>query len=139
MSDGGLRALFRTHLPEGMWTTVETGSTSQGVPDTHFLFTYSRSGWIEFKLTKANAVVIRPHQIAFAERYWRLGGRCFFAVRKKRPQTKRLSACDELHLFTGDRGRPLLAHGLKAGISLGIWSGGPAKWNWSAVQTFLTA
>lgn len=132
MSDGDLRKIFREHLPNAMWTSIESGSTAAGIPDSHFLFEYDTPGWIEFKLTSTNAVKIGTFQIAFAEKYWRMGGRCFLAVRKKK------TGCDELHLFAGKRVRSVSKGGLRGAIPLGRFSGGPKKWDWWRIEEILT-
>jgi len=128
--DGALRITFRQKLPTAMWVSVETGLTEGGVPDAHYLFPCGIAGWIESKKTAANAVKFRTLQIAWLSRYWRLGGRCFIAVR----QTKR----DELYLFRGADVIAVRDHGLVGAEPLGMWQGGKAKWDWVAVREILT-
>jgi hypothetical protein len=36
--DGGLRVLFREPLPRTQWSSIETGATAGGVPDSEFGF-----------------------------------------------------------------------------------------------------
>lgn len=139
MIDGGLRVLFRQHLPQAMWISIESGATQLGIPDAHYLFDYNYSGWIEFKQTSINAVSIRPHQIAFAERYWRMGGRCFLAVRQKRKKTARIPACDDLYIFQGNRVRKVAYGGLAATIPLIRYDGGPSRWDWDKIKSLLSS
>ena len=130
MIDGGLRQIFRTHLPDAFWQSIETGSTGRGIPDSHYIFPGGVSGWIEYKATKANAVAVRPEQIAWLERYRRNGGRAFVAVRTR-------SGCS---LFDGLAARSLAQGGCKAvpsALLIGLWAGGPSGWDWAHIRTRL--
>ena len=123
--DGGLRRLFRKHLPEVHWTTVETGLAESGVPDLHGMF-FGCGFWIECKLARGWEVGLRPMQIGWIMRHERSGGHVVVAVRKR----------DELFLVRGayaDQARELGLRGLPRGALLGQWSGGPASWPWQHI------
>ena len=128
--DGDLRAIFRRRLPQFMWTSVESGGTGRGIPDSHYCGRGS-SGWVEFKKTSAWAVGMRPEQIGWAAQYSRHGGRSWVAVRRVRPDT------DELWLVYGTFAAALKQHGLRPvyeGTVPGIYySGGPSKWPWDEI------
>ena len=64
------------------------------------------SFWCELKVSKANAVNISPHQIAWNAAYWARGGANFFLVKSLSPR--------ELLLFDGDQGALLASGGLSA-------------------------
>jgi hypothetical protein len=139
MSDGNLKNIFRAKLPEAHWQPVETWSTGQGVPDVEYCFPGGFSGWIENKLTAGWRVKYEPHQVGWLERRARMGGRCFVAVRRRCPAgPHRGPACDELWLFPGSKARLLLKEKMVASEALGIYSGGPAQWNWAAIKKHLT-
>lgn len=131
-SDGGLRKTFRDHLPVAQWTSIETGSTAAGVPDSFVCFRGGLVRWLEYKLTKANAVRLSAFQIAWHQQYARYGGTSFIAIRRKR------EACDELYLFAGEDVASVAKHGLKSNLVLGMWPKGPAKWNWPMIREILT-
>jgi len=137
--DGGLRALFLSRLPNAFWQSIETGGTGLGVPDAHYCFPKGCNGWIEYKQTDANAVVIRPEQVAWIERYHRNGGRVFVAVRQQWKLSSRKFATDNLWLVDGSFVRTLLLHGLSGVAKSKRWSGGPANWRWDEIEKILTA
>ena len=64
------------------------------------------SFWCELKVSKANAVNISPHQIAWNAAYWARGGANFFLVKSLSPR--------ELLLFDGDQGALLASGGISA-------------------------
>ncbi len=127
--DGDLRAIFRRRLPQFMWTSVESGGTGRGIPDSHYCDQGS-SGWVEFKKCTAWAVGLRPEQVGWAAQYFRHGGRSWIAVRRVRPDA------DELWLVPGDRAAQLKAQGLR-GAPSEHWGNGPAKWDWARVAYLL--
>lgn len=129
MIDGNLRSLFRKHLPNAFWQSVESGSTAAGIPDSYFCFPYRVPGWIEYKNIRANAVKISSLQVAWHERHMRVGGRSFIAIRRD----------GELMIFSGGDARKLFLEGLAGARPMGLWSGGPARWKWPLVEVILTA
>lgn len=135
MSDGELRSIFRERMPEAMWVTVETWSTGIGVPDCHYCFPSGRAGWIENKKTNTYRLKVQPGQVGWLERYSRMGGRCFVAVRRLVAAGSRKGpAVDELWIFLGKDIRILATDGMQAAASVGVWRGGPAAWDWHQVR-----
>lgn len=138
-SDGGLRPLFRKHLPGVDWCSIETGLTASGVPDLNGC----RAGvefWVECKQTAAWAVEVRPMQVGWHLRRLRAGGRTWFAVRRRCPAGRRRPAADELWLVRGRAAGDLRRLGLAQlhpEDVAGSWGGGPARWAWSAVESVL--
>lgn len=123
--DGGLRKLFRKHLPHVHWTSIESRFTESGIPDIHGLYA-GADFFIELKLTKGWAVNLRPSQIAWILRRVRNGGRVFIAVRRKGS-----NGADELYLVPGSQVRLLARRGLPRGL---VWYGrSPSHWDWPAV------
>ncbi len=135
MSDANLRQIFQRHLPEFHWQSVETWSTGRGVPDLNYC-TRGVEGWVECKRTLAWAVNMAPEQVGWIERRVRNGGRVYIAVRRiTTAGPRRGVAVDELYLIPG---------GLVRAIDLRTvlaqrWSGGPARWDWSAISLRLLA
>lgn len=138
-TDGGLRTLFRKYLPDAMWTSIESGSTAQGIPDSYFCFPYRVMGWVEMKQCAANAVGIRAQQVAWIEQHSRAGGRTFIAIRRQRSASVRLASCDELFLYYGNDVRKLFLHGLRGALPAVSGTGGPARWPWDAIKKVLTS
>jgi len=75
------------------------------VPDVHAVWD-GLPFWCELKVSKANAINISPHQVAWNAAYWARGGANFFLV-------KSLSSRDIL-LFEGDQGALLATGGISA-------------------------
>lgn len=139
--DGGLRPIFRDHLRDAMWTSIESGFTERGIPDSEYCFPGGISGWVEYKKTEGNSIGhVKPEQIGWMERRFRYGGRVFVAVRKTQLPGKRRVACDDLYIFNGSGARYLKTGGLDAAENhlLGRWENGPKSWNWDAVRAILT-
>ncbi len=134
--DGGLRALFRQHLPEVDWQSIETPMTGGGVPDSNYCVD-GFSGWIEHKKTDGWAVEVKIAQVGWIERRIRHGGRVLVAVRRKLPAgPRRGPAVDELYLFRGAAIRNLKDRGLMGVLDdhvIGSWHSGPQRWDWGAV------
>lgn len=144
--DGGLRRLFRKNLPEYFWTSIETGGTGLGIPDSHYLLE-GASGWIEYKQTDGHAVTLTEFQAAWLCRCARCGGRAWVAVRRHHTGgSRRGPPVDELYLFPGALAAAARAGGLREprvaetcareGMP---WPGGPAHWPWAAVGALLAA
>lgn len=129
MTDGGLRQLYRQHLKNAQWTAIETGATAGGVPDCEFCFPNGAQGWIENKQTKHWAVKMRPAQIGWLMRRWRMGGRCFIGVRR---------ADDEFWLLKGEYAMLLSQSGLADTPNMYVWKGGPRNWDWQQIEMMLT-
>ena len=134
--DGGLRGLFRIHLPEIHWLTVETSATEGGVPDMNGCFS-AQEFWIEMKLTRGFAVSLRPQQIGWLMRRTRAGGRAFIAVRRYALKSaRRPLAIDELYLFSGAYADMVHKNGIRA-LAIDSWVGGPSRWDWHAIKGYL--
>jgi hypothetical protein len=122
MIDGGLRQLFRQHLPKVHWQAIETGGTGRGIPDLNGCLG-GIEAWIELKGPKTP---MRPEQVAWIERRARAGGRVFIALRKPR---------DTLILLPARGARALLEKTLPA--TLGRWTGGPSAWDWEDISRLI--
>ena len=133
--DGGLRALFRKHIPQFAWTSIESALTVDGIPDAYYCASGGIDGWLECKATSAWAVHIRASQIGWISRHVRYGGRAFIAVRR-RPISKRESGVDELWLLPGKFVSSVSYGGLKAVIG-SVWEGGPRNWDWKTIAETL--
>jgi hypothetical protein len=139
--DGSLRKIFRQRLPRFMWTSIESGLSAQGVPDSWYVTKGGRQGWIEYKLTMGWSVALRPAQVGWISQVTRLGGHVHIAVRRSVPSGARRRAADELWLVRGEAVAKLKREGLR---SLGrddvaVWDGGPSSWNWLDVENVLLA
>jgi hypothetical protein len=129
--DGGLRSIFRQHLPAAQWSSIETGATQGGVPDSEYCFPGGRQGWIEFKRIKAKSwrVVLQPAQIAWISRRVRLGGVVLIAAKKD----------DTLYLMHGAHVHRLHDDGLQGARWAQSWSGGPRSWPWGYIARCLNS
>ena len=139
--DGGLRALFREHLPQFDWQSIESGLTGGGIPDSNFCRD-GVEGWIEFKQTPGHAVTLKPEQVGWIARRVRRGGRVWIAVRQKAPSGPRTEARDALWLIPGRHAPQAKMGGLRAVETLpGVadWHHGPACWDWQAVADVLVS
>lgn len=139
--DGGLRKLFRDHLPQLHWTSIETGGTGQGVADSNYLAPGGREGWVEYKQTEGWTVTLRPEQVSWLDRRHRLGGRAWIAVRRRaKAGPRRGPPVDELHVFHAGLAREAKSGGLRhpevAAAAL-VLRGGPSRWDWVAVLGLL--
>lgn len=138
--DGGLRPLFRERLVRGFqWTSVETGATVAGVPDAEFCAEGGVQGWVEFKATDAWSVWLRTKQISWhTERYLRGGWSVIATRRRHEGGPRRGPPVDELWLHAGRWAARLRAEGLRGDIpALGVWEGGPSRWDWEGVRAAL--
>jgi hypothetical protein len=127
--DGRLRQLFKAHLPEFDWQSIDVTS-GRGVPDSNACYDGIEL-WIEHKATKGQRVIVRPEQVAWIERRLRHGGRVFIAVRRFNSRT------DELFLLCGAAARFLARGQWPSTLALSHWQGGPARWNWPEIKTIL--
>lgn len=137
--DGGLRKIFREHIPRAHWTSVETGGTGLGVPDSHGCVNGSQF-WIEFKKTDGWAVALRPEQVAWHMSYGRHGGTSFIGVRRLCEAGARREAADQLWLLPGDQADQWKLCGLPRGLEdvYCLGQGGPARWDWDQIILLLT-
>jgi Holliday junction resolvase len=137
MSDANLRQIFRKHLPDFDFQSVETWSTGRGVPDINFCHR-GIEGWIECKQTSGWRITIAPEQVAWIERRLRSAGRAFIAVRRQTQLgPRRGAACDELWLFRGECARELIEQRIDH-VESWHYAGGPARWDWSHIKLLLT-
>jgi hypothetical protein len=156
VTDGDLRKLFRTNLPQLHWTSIETGGTEPGVPDSNvivpncqislagvatFDISVSREMWIEHKVTRKWSVRLRTEQIGWIKRRVHEGGTVWIAVRRQNSGgPRRGAACDELWLVRGAYVAALATGGLQGlpeGALAGLWEGGPSAWDWCGVLACL--
>jgi len=134
--DGGLRQEFRKRLPDFHWTSIESGLTAAGIPDSNYCKD-GVEGWVEFKLTSSFRVRIDPFQVAWHERRFRARGLTFLAVRYQHGGGPRKGApIDSLYVYRGDRIRAVFREGLSVTPEL-VFPGGPSAWRWSEVGQLL--
>jgi hypothetical protein len=131
--DGGLRTLFRKHLPTVQWSTIETATAEPGMPDLNGCW-QGVDIWVEAKLTSGYSVLVKPSQVAWHTLRAANGGRSFFAVRRTKPFRH-----DELYLVRGNHAGKLRGLGLSAVPHACMSSGGPANWDWDRVLKVLVA
>jgi hypothetical protein len=139
--DAGLRPLFRQHLLQFDWCSVESGLTGRGIPDSNYC-REGVEGWVEFKTTPGWTVPLRPEQVGWIARRCRHGGRVWVAVRQLHPGGPRQPARDSLWLIPGQLAMDAKAHGLRPFLAArsGLrWDGGPGGWDWRAVAAALVA
>lgn len=140
-TDGGLRPLFHDRLRSGiMWQAIETGGTGRGIPDSYFCGQGVGCGWVEMKQTAAWNVGLSPEQVSWAKTNILRGGRVFLAVRRRHEGGPRKGdPVDELWLCSGWWNSHVAREGLRCPdvTWLGVWGGGPARWDWSAVRDIL--
>lgn len=135
-SDGGLRAMFRTHLP-GHWQSVETAATGQGVPDSNYCIG-GVEGWVEFKQTHGWKPRFKPTQPGWISQRVRAGGRVWVAVRRWRSEAEVHADVDELWMVPGGLTVKLVHDGLQAvRYQSVVFSGPTRRWNWGEVCRLL--
>jgi hypothetical protein len=139
--DGGLRALFRESVP-GDWTSIESGSTGGGIPDSNYCLS-GVEGWLEYKQTGGWSVTLKPEQVGWIARRVRNGGRVWVAVRQRAPAGPRREARDALWLFPGGYAAPAKTEGLRGAWAsapdVHTWHHGPQGWDWQAIRKLLRA
>lgn len=139
--DDGLRALFRSRVREAHWQTVEH-LFDRGVPDSNVCVAGSEV-WVEFKATRVWHVRMRPEQVGWLLTRSRHGGHCAVAVRRR--FVKNAPDVDQLWLLDGIVAATLQTRGLAAWTDpltmapgfLGMWDGGPSRWDWDRVRNAL--
>jgi hypothetical protein len=142
-TDGGLRPLFRQHLRDFMWTSIETGLTTPGVSDSHYQHRDGAEGWVEHKQTDGWAVTLDPEQIGWITQGARYGGRRWIAVRRRHDGGPRLGpAVDELWMMPGRLAIAAKELGLRGVIAsepggVFCWPGGPGQWAWTEIRRLL--
>ena len=128
--DGGLRSIFKSHLPDWFWVPVETWAVSgAGVPDSWYQARGGASGWVEHK---RETYALQAAQSGFIDRVTRYGGRAWVAVVS--------TDGDELKMFRGSDAQMLArigVRGYKTVAPAGAWRGGPRRWDWGAVRALL--
>ena len=129
--DGGLRSLFRKRLPQFDWTSIETGGTGRGIPDSNYCID-GVEGWIEFKRTLHWTAGLRPEQVGWMMRRTRHGGRCFIAIRRK--TVSKGVPVDQLWLYSGRDAQALHANGMRAVEPLALYND---AWNWPEIAGIL--
>ena len=100
---------IRSNLPKNCHATRIENKHGGGVPDVHLVWN-GLSFWLELKVSKSNAIIIRPHQIAWHAAYWARGGSTFYLVKR--------SAERDILLFEGKSGPEVLEHGCRAPCAL---------------------
>ncbi len=138
-NDGELRPLFRRHLPEFDWQSIETGLTGGGVPDSNFCRS-GVEGWVEHKQTAGWVCSLRPEQVGWIMRRVRNGGRVWVAVRRRAPEGPRRASADELWVVHGRYAVEAKAGGLRAvEPHAQVWHNGPGAWDWRAIGKLLVS
>ena len=128
MRDGGLRQLFRKHLPDVFWISVESGGTGRGIPDS-FAIWNSSCCWIEFKNVKIGwKTSLTPEQIGWHLRYARYGGRSYIAIRHN----------DLLWMVKGALAEECVSlRGWAGTEERRCYVGGPSAWDWNSIKKFI--
>jgi hypothetical protein len=128
--DGNLRRIFRDHLKTAQWSSIETGATAGGVPDSEYCFYTANGGgqgWIEFKAVKGWRVTLQPAQVSWISRRVRLGGVAWIAAVKD----------DVLYMVHGLYVHDLHNDGLRGAPWARLFHGGPRGWDWQQVECML--
>jgi hypothetical protein len=125
--DGDLRQLFRSHLPKVFHTSVESGGTGRGIPDSHCAYN-DAAWWVEFKAAKHHKLShpLSPAQIGWHLRYARTGNTSYIAIRRHN-----LKKYDELWLVPGKYADHV--NDEYRSYHCGFFIGGPAKWDWNEI------
>jgi hypothetical protein len=132
-TDGGLWQEFKSHLKWWDWQRIESGLTGSGIPDLNGCC-MGHDIWVELKWTDGWKPGIRSEQVGWAERRARAGGKVFLAVRRRCEAGVRRAAADELWVYGSDGARLVLDGGLKGKAPRLMFTGGPSKWDWSALN-----
>jgi len=127
MVDGGLRQLFRRHLPEWDWQPIETGALSPGVPDLNGC-RQGREVWVEMKHTTGWVVKFRPMQPSWILRRLAAGGHVYIAVRQRQRTT------DRLYLYRGEYVLQLQEIGLRCASWSVCLGQEESEWYWPSLD-----
>jgi len=136
--DGGLRRLFRERLPQFDWTSIESGGTGRGIPDSNACCK-GIEFWVEFKQTTGHVVSLRPEQCGWIARRCRAGGRVWIAVRQRAAGGPRREARDVLWLIPGCHAQLAKQIGLKFDQYDRVltFHNGPSNWDWKGIAQCL--
>ena len=139
-TDGGLRQVFRQRLPQVHWQSIEVPAINKGVPDCNGCYK-GVDFWVENKLTHGWTIGLRTEQAAWLTRRARAGGKARIAVRRVvKAGPRKGAAVDELWILDGkyaDRSIRVNHLHSSANSVLGVWTGGPARWQWTEVLAAL--
>jgi hypothetical protein len=94
----------------------------------------------EFKATRDQNVRFRPLQPGWISDRTRHGGRVFVFVRQRPDSPPSPAEADLLWGFDGRDVVRLVSSGLRGAeqFALGVWRGGPRKWDWAQIEETLT-
>jgi len=95
---------IKKNLPPKAFATRIENRHGGGIPDVHIIWD-NLPFWLELKITKANAVNLSPHQIAWNTAYFHRGGLNFILVKRVGERG--------LFLFEGGRASEVKEQGLK--------------------------
>ena len=95
---------IKKNLPPKAFATRIENRHGGGIPDVHIIWD-NVPFWLELKITKANAVNLSPHQIAWNTAYFHRGGLSFILVKRVGERG--------LFLFEGGRASEVKEQGLK--------------------------
>lgn len=133
--DDGLRPLFRKNVRQCHWQTIER-LLDRGVPDSNVCID-GTDVWVEYKATKVWHVKMRTEQVGWLLTRERHGGRTVIAVRRRNAKA------DQLWMVRGHQAALVQERGLVPWLTtpaegfLGMWEGGPSRWNWRSIRSLL--
>lgn len=128
--------MFRKHLPDVHWTSIESPVTGAGIPDSNGCAD-GVEFWVEHKRATALAVGLSKFQVAWHLRRRRAGGRTFIAVRLLASAGPRKGGPrDELFLYSGSDCKLVFDQGLRVHPLLHC-TGGPGRWDWVRIRSIL--
>ena len=132
-SDGELRQFYRKYLPQVSWSSIESGGSEPGIPDSCGVLD-GVTFFVENKLTAGFTVDIRTPQRGWMLRHTRQGGVGYVAIRRiAAAGPRRGAASDELWIYEGATIANLADAGMTEVGLLGRWDGGPRSWPWPDV------
>lgn len=135
MADDGLREKLRHGLPFVHWQSIESALTGGGIPDLNGCYN-GVDAWVECKKTDGwTCGDVKVFQVSWALQRLRSGGRVVLATRRRTEAGPRKGkAVDELWLHSGAYMYECRKGGLRGAPTLLVTGGGPANWDWEAVQ-----